>query len=158
MGVVPEVSIDIDEAFGDLDKYYPGSKRLRRDKPDAASHTPSGWDSRPIVKRHGGKDVEFFMPKSLADALGKSSVTIRLWERKGYIPRAPFRLPGYTNKAGKQVPGKRVYTRDLIEIAVEEFASRDLLGTARVEWREHRDLTISLVERWNKSLNRNADY
>lgn len=153
------MSIDIEEAFADLDKYYPGSKRLRRDKPEAdPTHSATAWDARPVIKKRQGKDVEFFMPKALADALGKSSVTIRLWERKGYIPRAPFRLPGYTNAAGKQVPGKRVYTRDLIEIAVEEFAKRGLLGSARVEWRDHRDLTIALVERWNQSLNRTAKY
>ena len=151
------MSIDIDEAFADLDKYYPGSKRLRRDKPEVENiRATDAWDARPIIKKRQGKDVEFFMPKALAVALGKSSVTIRLWERKGYIPRAPFRLPGYTNTAGEQVPGKRVYTRDLIEIAVEEFAKRDLLGSARVEWRDHRDLTIALVERWNASLNRTA--
>ena len=44
--------------------------------------------------------------------------------------------------------GKRVFTRELIEAAVEEFAKRGLLGTARVEWKNHRDLTIALVERW----------
>lgn len=151
------MTIDIDAAFGDLDKFYPGSKRLRRDTTDVTpKSTTATWDARPVIKKRQGEDVEFFMPQALAIALGKSSVTIRLWERKGYIPRAPFRLPGYTNSAGKQVPGKRVYTRDLIEIAVEEFAKRGLLGTARVEWRDHSDLTIALVERWNKSLNRTA--
>mgnify|MGYP006278590429 CR=1 FL=1 len=55
-------------------------------------------------------------------------------------------------KAGKEVPGKRAYTRELIEIAVEEFAKRDLLGTARVEWKHHHDLTIALYERWNANL------
>lgn len=151
------MSIDIDAEFGDLDKYYPGSKRLRRDTSEVPTKkTTASWDARPVIKKRQGEDVEFFMSQALALALGKTSVTIRLWERKGYIPRAPFRLPGYTNSAGKQVPGKRVYTRDLIEIAVEEFANRGLLGTARVEWRDHRDLTIALVGRWNQSLNRTA--
>lgn len=140
------MTIDIDAEFGTLSEFYPGSKRQRREAPPVAETL--SWDGTPIVKRMGGKDVEFFMIGALAQALGKSTVTIRLWERKAYIPRSPYRLPSHTNKAGKEVPGKRVFTRDLINIAVEEFAARDLLGSARVEWKHHADLTIALYERW----------
>jgi len=139
------VSIDIDTEFADLDR-YPGSKRSRRTAPDAPAVVD--WDSRPVIKAFNGTDTEFFMPGAFAKAIGKSAVTIRLWERKGYIPRAPFRLPGY-ERAGKTILGKRVYTRGLIEISVEEFASRDLLHVPRVEWSQHHDLTIALYERWN---------
>lgn len=151
MGVDAEVSIDIDAAFADLDVYYPGSKRKRREALVTEAPADVEWDSRPVVKTYKGKTTEFFMTQALAKALGKSTVTIRLWERNAYIPKAPFRLPGY-ERAGKKVPGKRVYTRELIEIAVEEFAKRGLLGSARVEWKHHDDLTIALVERWNASL------
>jgi len=40
----------------------------------------------------------------------------------------------------------------LIEIAIEEFSRRGLLGTARVEWSQHTDLTDAIVSRWKESV------
>jgi len=140
----------IDTYFENLDGYYPGSKRKRREPlPESTARTEEAWDSSPIRKVRGGQEVEFFMPGALARALGKSSVTIRLWERRGHIPAAPYRLPGYVDARGREHPGKRVYTRRLVEIAIEEFTKRDLLGVKRVEWKKHLDLTVALVERWS---------
>ena len=79
--------------------------------------------------------------------MDKSLVTVRLWERKGYIPRAPYRLRSKTVK-GQKTGGNRVYTRALIESAVDEFSRRGLLGSARVEWNQHDDLTDALIKRW----------
>jgi hypothetical protein len=139
------MTYDIDKAFADLDAHYPGSKRKRREA-TPVEEVPA-WDAKPIIKKLGGVDTEFFLLGALANALGKSPVTLRLWERKAYIPKSPYRLPA-TTKAGKTVPGKRVFTRELIDIAVQEFASRGLLGAARVEWNQHDDLTIAIFERW----------
>ena len=41
-----------------------------------------------------------------------------------------------------------MYTRELIESAIEEFNRRGLLGSARVEWNQHDELTEALVKRW----------
>ena len=109
----------------------------------------NGWDEKPIMKTLGGKETEVFTLSALAHALEKSLVTIRLWERKGYIPRAPYRLRAKTLQ-GKKTGGNRVYTRSLIEATVEEFAKRGLLGTARVEWNQHEDLTEALIKRWKE--------
>jgi len=145
------VTYDIESEFADL---YPGSKRRRRERVAAAVAERATWDSSPMVKMFNGEPTEFFEIGALAAALGKRPVTIRLWERKSYIPKSPYRLPsherpgGTTMLDGDTMPGKRVYTRALIEAAVEEFDRRDLLGRVRVEWKEHDDLTIALVERW----------
>jgi len=148
--------VDIEETFQGLDQFYPGSKRKRRDNNEKSVPTANtSWDAKPIVKAHGGVETQFFLPGALANALGKTSVTIRLWERQSYIPKAPFRLPGYV-RAGKEMPGKRVYTRALIEITVEEFTKRNLLGAQRIEWSRHHDLTVVLYERWSTSLQENA--
>jgi hypothetical protein len=88
-----------------------------------------------------------FTISALATALEKQIVTIRLWEKKGYIPGAPYRLRSKSLN-GKKVLGNRVYTRPLIEIAIEEFEARGLLGSARVEWNQHDDLTDAIVSRW----------
>ena len=145
---------EIEKAFADLE-YIPGSKKKRRDPNQKVSHharvigESNGWDSNPIMKTLSGKEVEVFTISAFALALEKTIVTIRLWERKGYIPRAPYRLRSKTLK-GKKTGGNRVYTRALIESAVEEFSQRGLLGTARVEWNQLEDLTEALVKRWKE--------
>ena len=143
---------EILEAFADLE-YIPGSKKKRREPDPKVSRRKvgesNGWDESPILKSLGGKEVEVFTIGALAQALEKTIVTIRLWERKGYIPRAPYRLRAKTLK-GQKTGGNRVYTRSLIESTVDEFAKRGLLGSARVEWSQHNDLTDALVERWTE--------
>ena len=141
---------EIEKAFADLE-YIPGSKRKRRE-PDAKvsrrrSGESNGWYSNPVIKTLGGIETEVFTIGALALALEKTIVTIRLWERKGYIPRAPYRLRSKTLK-GQKTGGNRVYTRALIESAIEEFNRRGLLGAARVEWSQHDDLTETLVRTW----------
>lgn len=149
---------DILRAFEGLDR-APGSKKPRRELTEVAEKRrekilsgSNGWDKHPIMKTLGGKEVEVFTIGALADALEKKIVTIRLWEKKGYIPIAPYRLRS-KQLNGKKVNGNRVYTRELIEIAIEEFEIRRLLGSARVEWGKLEDLTQALVRRWKEATN-----
>ena len=141
---------EIEKAFADLE-YLPGSKRKRKEPDPKVSRRKAGdsngWDANPITKTLGGKETEVFTIGALALALEKTIVTIRLWERKGYIPRAPYRLRSKTLK-GEKTGGNRVYTRALIESTIEEFSRRGLLGSARVEWNQHDELTDALVKRW----------
>lgn len=143
---------EIEKAFADLE-YIPGSKRKRRELDPKVSRRKvgesNGWDANPVIKTLGGKETEVFTIGALALALEKSIVSVRLWERKGYIPKAPYRLRSKTLK-GQKTGGNRVYTRALIEAALEEFSKRGLLGTARVEWNQHEDLTDALVKRWKE--------
>jgi hypothetical protein len=143
---------EIDAAFADLE-YIPGSKKKRRDLDPIVSRRKSGesngWDANPVIKTLGGIETEVFTIGALALALEKTIVTIRLWERKGYIPRAPYRLRSKTLK-GEKTGGNRVYTRALIESSIDEFNRRGLLGSARVEWSQHEDLTEALVKRWKE--------
>ena len=141
---------ELDAVFADLE-YLPGSKRKRRDLDPKVSRRKSGetngWDENPIIKTLGGKETEVFTIGALAQALEKTIVTIRMWELKGYIPRAPYRLRSKTLN-GQKTGGNRVYTRALIESTIEEFSKRGLLGSARVEWNQHDDLPEALIQRW----------
>ena len=148
---------EILKAFEGLDK-APGSKKSRREPNEVSKRKrqqilgeTNGWDANPIKKTLHGEEVDVFTIGALAQALEKQIVTIRLWERKGYIPSAPYRLRS-KNLKGQKVGGNRVYTRRLIEIAIEEFGKRGLLGSARVEWKHHDDLTDALLLRWKKSV------
>jgi hypothetical protein len=145
------------KSFEGLD-HVPGSKKKRReDSPESEKRRKkllgesNGWDENPIMKTLKGEEVEVFTIGSLAQALEKQIVTIRLWEKKGYIPIAPYRLRSKSLN-GKKVNGNRVYTRALVEIAIEEFLKRNLLGSARVEWKQHADLPGVLAVRWKEAL------
>jgi hypothetical protein len=140
----------------------PGSKKPRReDNPVAQKmrrkilEDTNGWDDNPIIKTLNGKEVELFTVGAFAQALEKEVVTIRYWEKKGFIPIAPYRLRSKSLN-GKKVNGNRVYTRDLIEITIKEFERRGLLGSARVEWKQHEDLTHTLVSKWKESVEKES--
>lgn len=145
---------DIEDFFSDLEEFYPGSKRKRREPGEAPvrkTSSPAGaWDEQPFIKHMGGKQVEMFTIGALSKALERPVVTIRLWTRKGYIPQAPYRLPDTVLEDGTKQKGRRLYTRALIESAVEAFNKRGLIGSARVEWNQYRDLSIELLEEWTK--------
>jgi len=145
------------KAFEGLDR-APGSKQKRRDVTEVATKRKAkalgesnGWDANPITKTLHGVETQVFTIGALALALEKQVVTIRLWEKKGYIPQSPYRLRSKSLK-GQKVGGNRVYTRNLIEIAIKEFASRGLLGASRIEWNQHEDLTEAIVRQWKESV------
>jgi hypothetical protein len=151
---------EILKAFEGLET-APGSRKPRREDTPVAKRKRSkafgesnGWDANPIIKTLQGKEVELFTIGALAQALEKQIVTVRLWEKKGYIPIAPYRLRSKTLN-GKKVNGNRVYTRELIEIIVEEFSARGLIGSARVEWKLHSNLTDVIVARWKIAMGKN---
>lgn len=149
---------DILKSFEGLDR-APGSKQKRREPNETAIKRKkqilgesNGWDENPLVKLVKGIETELFTISALAQALEKEVVTIRLWEKKGYIPNAPYRLRS-KELNGKKVSGNRAYTRELIEIAIEEFSKRGLLGSSRVEWSKNQSLTMDLFYRWKMQQN-----
>lgn len=141
---------DIMQAFEGMDT-VPGSKKKRRELNPKEQRRrrgeTNGWDSKPLKKTLGGVETEVFTIGALAAALEKAIVTVRMWEDKGYIPNSPYRLRGKILQ-GKKVLGNRVYTRALIQVAVDEFHRRGLIGAARIEWNQHEDLTETLKESW----------
>jgi hypothetical protein len=149
---------DILRAFEGLDT-VPGSRQPRREPTERAVKQrtkafgeSNGWDENPVIKTLNGVETELFTIGALATALEKQIVTIRLWEKKGYIPIAPYRLRS-KELNGQKVKGNRVYTRELIEITIEEFERRGLIGSARVVWSKLRDLTSILLDRWSEAVN-----
>jgi hypothetical protein len=142
----------VDNLFKSLDDYYPGSKKKRRAvnpnaKPKKVVQEGS-WDENPQVKTlPNGNVVELYSAGSLCLALGRPIVTLRLWERKGFIPRAPYRLKSIIVKGVKK-PGWRMYSKAIIEATVASFESRGLIDVPRIDWNRHHDLSIELMETW----------
>ena len=145
----------VDEIFGGVEEYYPGSRRKRRalDPVAVAKKNASmeSWDSHGQKKTlPNGTVVDLFSAGALGSALNnRPLVTIRLWERKGYIPRAPYRLRSMLVNGVKK-PGWRMYSREMIESTILSFQSRGLLDAPRIDWDRHTDLSIELMENWTK--------
>lgn len=145
----------VDLIFAGLDEFYPGSKKKRRPlNPEAkkprVKKEEGSWDSESQVKKlPNGSVVELFSAGAFALALGRPLVTIRLWERKGYIPRAPYRLKSIVVDGVKK-PGWRMYSRDIVESTIKAFEARGLMEAPRIDWNRHTDLSIELMETWRK--------
>ena len=144
----------IDRLLSELDEYYPGSKRKRRPLHPEAKRPKvkeeGSWDSNPQIKKlPNGSVVELFSAGAFALALGRPLVTVRLWERKGYIPRAPYRLKSMLVDGVKK-PGWRMYSRTMIVATLEAFEARGLIEAPRIDWNRHNDLSIELMETWKR--------
>ena len=143
---------EIDKLFEDLDNYYPGSKRKRKEKvvkpPEIT--LDSAWDAKPIKKAlPNGKEVELFSIGALAGALGRPIITVRTWIKEGYLPASPYRLPAKKNSKGDDHLGRRLYSRAMVEAVIRLFDSAGLLNIKRIEWSAHRQLSNEIAEAWN---------
>ena len=143
----------IDATFYDLDDFYPGSKRKRKQttKKQPEVKETLTWDAHPFKKPlPNGKEIELFTIGALAMAVDRPVITIRSWMKEGYIPQAPYRLPGKKDKNGKQTAGRRLWSRAMIEGLVKALEKNGLLYVRRIEWPLHRQLSNEIAETWNK--------
>ena len=143
---------EIDSMFSDLDNYYPGSKRKRRDnekKPKTKVNKDSDWQSSAVFRKlPSGELFEFYQLGALAQALGRPIVTIRYWMKQGYLPPSPYRLSDKETERGNKLVGRRLYSRAQIEAAVELFGKAGYLDKTRVQW-PNQQLTNAIAEAWN---------
>lgn len=96
--------------MGEEPDRYPGSDHYVGDRP--AEPVLADW-GKPITYKVNGIDTEFYTVGQVAKALNRSPVTIRKWERLGWIPIAAFRSP-----ARQKVKSHRLYTRAQLEAMV----------------------------------------
>ena len=140
----------IDEFFSEMDEYYPGSKRKRREiKEKPKPQETKTWDSRPYVKPLNGKDVEFFTIGALAEALGRPIITIRYWIDNGYIPTSTYKMPSTIDKNGDKRQGRWLYTRAMIDSAVDVFTRNGLRDVVRIDWSKNKQVSQALAEAWS---------
>jgi hypothetical protein len=123
----------VNEEARDEDLFYPGSKK-RKSLDMQYDFIPEPWQDKFFVKKIKGEEVKVYAVGALADALGVSAPAIRSWIRKGYIPQSPYRLPSNMVVQGEKVAGRRLYTAEYIESAVEVFRRNGILGQTRIMW------------------------
>lgn len=145
------MSDKFDEIFSELDDYYPGSKRKRRDPAPEKIVEANSWEKNAFKKTlPNGNTVDMYTLGSLALALGRSVKTLRFWIDEGKLPTSPYRLPNKIGSNGKEYAGRRLYSKDMVDATVELFQKYRLMGKDRVEWSNYRNLTTEIAEAWDK--------
>lgn len=127
------------EMFGDLPD-FPGS-RVPKNRPNAKNrnqHLPINDifnGAKGKTYRVNGEDVQMFTIGQLSLALNKKPVTIRMWESRGWIPKATYRTPPPKNVQlpDKSTKGRRLYSRSQVEFLLEAIQTFNL-NTAQADW------------------------
>lgn len=103
-----------------MKQFYPGSKKeiqVFTDVPEEIDEPE--FLGEPVVLNYAGSPTEFYKIGALARALNRQPGTIRLWERRGIIPKSLF-----TIRSANRYAKRRLYMREQIEglrnIAIEE--------------------------------------
>jgi hypothetical protein len=139
----------VSDPFAEI--FYPGSKRKRKDVSTTTStKVLADWELMASKKTYplAGRRVHLYRISALATALSKSEITIRSWIRAGYLPNAPIRLPAADATDDKKRGSHRMFTREMIQSAVDLFDKHGLLGVPRVEWSLHKDLPEEILAAW----------
>jgi hypothetical protein len=151
-------------SFDDLDEYYPGSRRKRRESREARQErltleraeakADGSWDARPW-RRHvrfpDGRevDLELFPTGSPAKALQRDSGTIRRWIRKGWLPNARYKTPAVTGSRGDA--GRRLWSRAQIE-GISRIAEEEGLLTETPARIQRTNFTRRVIAGWKEWL------
>lgn len=128
---------DILDVFGELPD-YPGKKapknRPTKEKVSVSEDPFVGVPFKEIIVK--GEKRTFYTVGSVARIIGRKAVTVRKWERKGWIPPASYRTSkssgsGLHNPSGK---GYRLYSREQVELLLHGLALFNLDGERTKDW------------------------
>lgn len=121
---------------------FPGKTppKNRVGSPKRALHDLNGAKGK--FYKINGIDTEMFTIGELCKAIGRKPVTVRMWESKGWIPKANYRTPPPQGEQvpGKAVKGRRLYTRSQVEFlahAVESYPLDDHNVKTWDKFRQH---------------------
>jgi len=140
-----------DQLFPGLDEYYPNSKRKRKPYIAKKDLVDSSWEDDFYLKTlPNGTQVKMYTIGTLSKALSRPTKTVRFWIEKGYFPASPYRLPDTVGSNGKVYQGRRLYTKAMVESAIEVLVNAGLFGSIRIDWRIHRNLSDKIAEAWSQ--------
>lgn len=104
-------------------EHYPGSSREIGDR--LPPPEPMDW-GKPVRMMWRGVETEFYTVGQVAAALNRSPVTIRKWERSGWLPVTLFR-----SQAQVRQKARRLYTRAQLEVIVAVAYEEGLMNFTR---------------------------
>lgn len=111
-------------------KNRPGSKKRVSDIEDRFN------GARAKVFTVKGEERMFFTVGELGKVLNRKAVTIRMWESRGWIPKANYRTP---TPRGNQIPGKpskgsRLYSLEQVEFLMDALQRFNLDDPVQANW------------------------
>ena len=125
------------ELFGNLPD-FPG-KTPPKNRPHKADRLEAddrfnGAKSKPMVVN--GVLRQFFTVGEVAKALSRKPGTIRMWELKGWIPKAKYRTqpPKKEQIPGKPLKGRRLYTLEQVEFLLTALSRYEIDDPAKANW------------------------
>lgn len=126
---------DLLDLLGDLPDYPGNTLPKNRDKKAPQSKGDLNG-ARGKTYRINGTDIELFTIGELARAIGRKPVTVRMWEREGWIPKPKYRTPA---PRGEQIPsrptkGRRLYSREQLEFLAKAVSSFSLAEKNSSDW------------------------
>jgi hypothetical protein len=68
--------------------------------------------------------------------------------QRNKLPESPYRLPSKVDKLGRETKGRRLYSKEMVEVTIELFSKAGLLGSDRINWTLHQSLTSKIAEAW----------
>lgn len=92
--------------------------------------------AKPKLMKVNGVERQFFTVGELAKALNRRPVTIRMWESKGWIPKAKYRTPAPKAEQipGKTLKGRRLYSLEQVEFLLTALSRFEIDDTAKANW------------------------
>jgi len=125
--------------FGDLPN-FPG-KREPKNRPTSVKIPNSPLDDRYNGAKGkeyiiGGERLMMYTIGEICKALGKSSVTVRMWESNGWIPKSSFRTPPPNTPQipGKASKGRRLYTQQQLDTLIDAVAQYNIAEPHKGDW------------------------
>lgn len=131
---------------------FPGKRPLREittPPPKTQGAAFDDWDRKPLHRMYKGALTEFFTIGHLSAALGREQVTIRSWEAKGWLPKSKYRAPAPKGEQvpGKAVAGRRLYTREQIEVVITAARKYGVMANKGqgADWKKFR---VAVLDGW----------
>jgi hypothetical protein len=94
---------------------------LHRGLRPAPTRARPWWAIAPKTFEIAGRETEIYLIAALGAALGVSPWTIRRWERRGLVPRAPLTFEYPTS-----IHNRRIYTETMLQIVAEAGERHDV--------------------------------
>lgn len=131
---------DVLDLFGELPN-YPGKRKPKNRVATKEEKLSIDDPFKGVPKKMAtinGVQQELYTVGSVAKIIGRSAVTLRKWERKGWIPSATYR----TSKAsGAELlnadrKGYRLYSREQVETLLTALDQNNLMGDRNSAWQD----------------------
>ena len=119
---------------------FPG-KREPKNRPTSTKLSNSILDDR----YNGAKGKEYIINGErlimytigqVCTALGKSTVTVRMWESNGWIPKPSYRTPApaISQIPGKAAKGRRLYTQQQLDTLIDSVSQFNIANPHHGDW------------------------